>query len=116
MDIAANGGAPFSLQQILTTTFNVMYRIGLYNEKCLTWDDKPDAQKTWPNWKYFFTKVVRDHCRLCKTSGMNYQTNSVIQENMQQDMIKTLSNLASATVDNRNVVANLTAANSTLAS
>eukprot|EP00957_Ditylum_brightwellii_P065803 4991502-Ditylum_brightwellii.AAC.1 len=53
MDIAANRGAPFSLQQILTITFDAMYRTGLYNKKCLTWEDKPDTEKMWPNWKIF---------------------------------------------------------------
>eukprot|EP00957_Ditylum_brightwellii_P138496 10556837-Ditylum_brightwellii.AAC.1 len=108
MDIAANGGAPFSLQQILTITFDAMYRTGLYNEKCVTWEDKPNAEKTWPNWKIFFTKVIRDHRRLRKAAGMHYQANSVLQDNLQQDTVNALANLASATADNRNAVANLT--------
>eukprot|EP00957_Ditylum_brightwellii_P063778 4839430-Ditylum_brightwellii.AAC.1 len=68
MDIAVNGGTPFSLRQILTITFDAMYRTGLYNKKCLAWEDKPDAQKTWPNWKIFFTKVICDHRRLRKAA------------------------------------------------
>eukprot|EP00957_Ditylum_brightwellii_P137399 10475610-Ditylum_brightwellii.AAC.2 len=92
-----------------------MYRTGQYNKKCLAWEDKPDADKTWPNWKIFFTKVIRDHRRLCKVAGMHYQANSVIQENIQQDTVNALANLASATADDRNAVANLTSANLTLA-
>eukprot|EP00957_Ditylum_brightwellii_P039335 2975818-Ditylum_brightwellii.AAC.1 len=35
----------FSLQQILTITFDAMYRTGLYNKKCLAWEDKPEVEK-----------------------------------------------------------------------
>eukprot|EP00957_Ditylum_brightwellii_P081617 6208929-Ditylum_brightwellii.AAC.1 len=72
MDIRANSGAPFSLQQILTVAYDTMYCMGLYNKKCLQWEDKPPHEKTWPAWKAFFPKVVRDHCCLQKVAGMNY--------------------------------------------
>eukprot|EP00957_Ditylum_brightwellii_P101570 7740598-Ditylum_brightwellii.AAC.1 len=91
-----------------------MYRTGLYNKKCLTWEDKPDAEKTWPNWKIFFTKVIRSYRRLRKAAGMHYQANSAMQESLQQDTVDALANLASATADDRNAVANLTSANLTL--
>eukprot|EP00957_Ditylum_brightwellii_P088743 6758260-Ditylum_brightwellii.AAC.1 len=64
MDIAANGGAPYSQEQILTLAFNAMYRTGRYNKKCITWEDKDPADKTWLNWKIFFTKVICDKHRL----------------------------------------------------
>eukprot|EP00957_Ditylum_brightwellii_P031842 2414632-Ditylum_brightwellii.AAC.1 len=56
MDIAANGGAPYSQEQILMLAFDAMYRTGLYNKKCITWEDMAPVNKTWPNWKIFFTK------------------------------------------------------------
>eukprot|EP00957_Ditylum_brightwellii_P075999 5777145-Ditylum_brightwellii.AAC.1 len=71
-------------------------RTGLYSEKCLTWEDMPNAEKTWPNWKSFFTKVVHNHRKLCKAAGMNYQANGVLQDNLQQDTVDALANLASA--------------------
>eukprot|EP00957_Ditylum_brightwellii_P080425 6117137-Ditylum_brightwellii.AAC.1 len=64
MDIVANGGAPYSQEQILTLAFDAMYRTGLYNEKCIMWEDMAPADKTWPNWKIFFMKVIRDKHRL----------------------------------------------------
>eukprot|EP00957_Ditylum_brightwellii_P189892 14456369-Ditylum_brightwellii.AAC.2 len=64
--------------------------------------------------RFFFTKVICDHRRLYKAAGMHYQANSVIQENLQQDTVDALANLALATADDRNAVANLTSANSTL--
>eukprot|EP00957_Ditylum_brightwellii_P001763 135252-Ditylum_brightwellii.AAC.1 len=92
--------------------FDAMYKTGLYNEKYLTWEDKTATEKTWPNWKAFLTKVVRDHQRHCKASGMNCQANSILQE----DTIEVLANLASTTADDKNAVANLVAADFTLAS
>eukprot|EP00957_Ditylum_brightwellii_P127078 9688299-Ditylum_brightwellii.AAC.1 len=115
MDIITNSGAPFPLQQILAVAYDAMYYMGLYNEKCLQWEDKPPNEKTWLAWKAFFIKVVHDHHCLHKAVGMNYQVNSAVQVIIQQDAIYALANLASATVDDRNAVANLTASNSKLA-
>eukprot|EP00957_Ditylum_brightwellii_P161455 12293077-Ditylum_brightwellii.AAC.1 len=64
MDIAANSGTLYNQGQILTLAFDAMYRTGLYNEKCIVWEDMDPASKTWPNWKIFFTKVVQDRRRL----------------------------------------------------
>mmetsp|Transcript_3853 Transcript_3853/g.5724 ORF Transcript_3853/g.5724 Transcript_3853/m.5724 type:complete len:144 (+) Transcript_3853:368-799(+) len=55
MDIAANGGTPYSQEQIPTIAFGAMYQTGLYNEKCITWEDLPAANKAWPRWKMFLT-------------------------------------------------------------
>eukprot|EP00957_Ditylum_brightwellii_P085749 6523637-Ditylum_brightwellii.AAC.1 len=73
------------------------------------------ADKTWPNWKVFFTKVVRDRRRLQRAASTSYNANSAVAETLQQDTIDALANLAPATADDRNAVANLTNANSTLA-
>eukprot|EP00957_Ditylum_brightwellii_P173983 13246411-Ditylum_brightwellii.AAC.1 len=116
MDTAANGGTLYSQEQILTIAFDAMYQIGLYNEKCITWEDLPTADKTWPWWKTFFTIVVRDHHCLQQAAGSHFQANSAVQEALQQDTIDALANLASATPDDCNAVASLTSSNATLAS
>eukprot|EP00957_Ditylum_brightwellii_P190925 14538023-Ditylum_brightwellii.AAC.1 len=76
IDIAANDGASFSLEQVLTYAYDAMYHTNVYNKKCLAWEDLPQAQKTWPEWKIYFTKVIRDHRHLRKAGGMQYQANS----------------------------------------
>eukprot|EP00957_Ditylum_brightwellii_P090145 6866155-Ditylum_brightwellii.AAC.1 len=43
MDIVANGGAPYSQEQLLTLAFDAMYCTGLYNEKCIVWEDMAPA-------------------------------------------------------------------------
>eukprot|EP00957_Ditylum_brightwellii_P201713 15326867-Ditylum_brightwellii.AAC.1 len=116
IDIVTSGRAPFSLEQVLTYAFNAMYYTSLYNEKCLSWEDLPPVQRTWPTWKIYFTKVIRDYRRLHKAASMNYQANSTYGKTVQQDTIDALANLASAMADGRNAVANLAVANSTLAS
>eukprot|EP00957_Ditylum_brightwellii_P094207 7172664-Ditylum_brightwellii.AAC.1 len=112
MDIASNGGAPYSQEQILTLAFDAMYRTGLYNKKCITYEDMAQADKTWLNWEKKFTKVVRDKHRLQRAAGTSYNAHSAVAETVQQDTIDALANLASATADDRNAVANLTNANS----
>eukprot|EP00957_Ditylum_brightwellii_P195118 14866972-Ditylum_brightwellii.AAC.1 len=77
--------------------------------------DLPTAQKTWPEWEIFFTKVVQDHRRLQRSAGTNYRANSKVNDVLQQDTIDALANLVLATADDRNAVANLTLSNATLA-
>eukprot|EP00957_Ditylum_brightwellii_P137091 10453215-Ditylum_brightwellii.AAC.1 len=74
------------------------------------------VSKTWLNWKIFFTKVVQDRRRLQQAAGTSYNANSAVAETLPQDTIDTLANLVSATEDDQNAVANLTNANSMLAS
>eukprot|EP00957_Ditylum_brightwellii_P169299 12885207-Ditylum_brightwellii.AAC.1 len=102
MDIAANGGAPYSQEQILMLAFDAMYRTGLCNEKSITWKDMAPADKTWPNWKIFFMKVIQDKRRLKRAAGTSYNTSSAVAETLQQDTIDALANLASATADDKN--------------
>eukprot|EP00957_Ditylum_brightwellii_P168004 12789171-Ditylum_brightwellii.AAC.1 len=78
MDIVANGGTPYSQEQILTIAFGAMYQTGLYNEKCITWEDLPAANKAWPRWKMFLTKVVRDRQHLQQAAGSHSQANSAV--------------------------------------
>eukprot|EP00957_Ditylum_brightwellii_P188501 14350347-Ditylum_brightwellii.AAC.1 len=80
IDITANGGTPYSQEQILTIAYT-----GLYNEKCIAWEDLPQARKAWLQWKIFFTKVVRDCRRLQQVAGKKYQANSAVTETLQQD-------------------------------
>eukprot|EP00957_Ditylum_brightwellii_P017619 1327340-Ditylum_brightwellii.AAC.1 len=60
MGITTNGGTPYSLEQILTIAYDAIYRTGIYNKKCIAWEDLDPANKIWPNWKIFFMKVIRD--------------------------------------------------------
>eukprot|EP00957_Ditylum_brightwellii_P098795 7526143-Ditylum_brightwellii.AAC.1 len=76
-----------------------MYRTGLYNEKCIAWEDLPPARKIRPQWKIFFMKVVRDRRRLQQATKTNYRANSAVSETLQQDTINALANLACATAD-----------------
>eukprot|EP00957_Ditylum_brightwellii_P148865 11333063-Ditylum_brightwellii.AAC.1 len=66
MGIAANGGTPYSQEQILTIAFDAMYRTGLYNEKCITWEDLTNAQKHGQGGKFSsqkWCKIAADYNR-----------------------------------------------------
>eukprot|EP00957_Ditylum_brightwellii_P143138 10906170-Ditylum_brightwellii.AAC.2 len=60
LDIAQSGNTPYTLNQLLTLAYDAMFRTGLYTRECIKWDEKPAADKMWPNWKLHFTKAVRD--------------------------------------------------------
>eukprot|EP00957_Ditylum_brightwellii_P104997 8002755-Ditylum_brightwellii.AAC.1 len=78
-----------------------MYRTGLYNEKCIAWEDMAQADKIWPNWKIFVTKVIRNKHRLQRVAGTSYNANSAVAETLQQDTIDALANLAFAAADDQ---------------
>eukprot|EP00957_Ditylum_brightwellii_P120474 9191888-Ditylum_brightwellii.AAC.1 len=61
-------------------------------------------------------KVIRDKRRSQRAAGTSYNAHSAVAETLQQDTIDALANLASATADDQNAVANLMNANTTLAS
>mmetsp|Transcript_19484 Transcript_19484/g.28690 ORF Transcript_19484/g.28690 Transcript_19484/m.28690 type:complete len:408 (+) Transcript_19484:103-1326(+) len=115
LDIAQNGNTPYTLNQLLTLAYDAMFRTGLYTRECIEWDEKPAADKTWPNWKLHFTKAVRDQRQIKRAQQTGYQANVVLNNNITADTIEALANLVTATADDRNVVANLTTANATLA-
>eukprot|EP00957_Ditylum_brightwellii_P140338 10692516-Ditylum_brightwellii.AAC.1 len=60
------------------------------------------ADKTWPNLKICFSKVIHDRRRLQQAAGTTYNANSAVAEMLQQDTIDALANLASATADDQN--------------
>ena len=53
------GGTPFSSNQILGLSYLLMYQINSLGLACDDWDDKPQAEKIWTNFKIYFTTAHR---------------------------------------------------------
>eukprot|EP00957_Ditylum_brightwellii_P000566 44011-Ditylum_brightwellii.AAC.1 len=75
--------------------------------------DTPYSQEQIPT--NAFNAMYQTGLQLQQAAGTNFTSNSAIQDNLQQDTIDALANLASATLDDHNAVTNLTSSNATLA-
>ena len=55
MEFAEAGNIPFTAEQISNMTYVLIYQTGAYKDDCKEWSRKTTAQKTWTNFKTFFT-------------------------------------------------------------
>ena len=94
-----------------------------YNKRCKEWKRNPTPDKTWDNWKFFFShefKEVRNSLLNARSSRFvsnvetAHQATAKIFAEMVQDQTKALSNLATATQADRQSFAALTETNVTL--
>lgn len=63
MQVADDGNAPFSNEQVLNQAYLEIFSTQLYNDPCKVWRRKIEADpkvKTWDNFKTFFTIEYRD--------------------------------------------------------
>jgi hypothetical protein len=88
---------------------------------CRIWNEKPNAEKTWAQFKAHFSAAHRQHKQMqggsAATSGY-HSANAAVggnQDQMAEVTIGALANLATATAADRVVVATLTEANARLA-
>jgi hypothetical protein len=116
---------PFSIQQIVTTGYLLIFATGLYTEECKLWNRRPLAEQTWVNFKLDFSRA---HKELREMQSMTAQMGNATmghanmarfsenEDNTQTETAQALADLATATVADRTAVANLTQANATLTS
>jgi hypothetical protein len=120
---------PFSVQQIVTTGYLLIFATGLYTEECKLWNRRPQAEQTWVNFKLDFSRAHKELREMqamtaqmgAATMGManmvhGANRNTEDEDQAQLDTAQALSDLATATVADRTAVANLTQANATLTS
>ena len=107
---------PYSPAQIFSTAYSSIDKCGLYQDDFHEWLCKAQSDKTWGNFKAHFAwafKVAQRSSRTSKTKGYaahvhSAQANTEIFTEMQQDHTLALANLATATQDDRTLVALLT--------
>jgi hypothetical protein len=113
VDFAAAGNTPYSPAQVVTTAYQLIYATGMFLDDCKVWKRQTTTYKTWGHFKRDF---AISHCEFCETkvtsAGAGYQSASNVV--YQHDTANDSANLATATVHDRQTVANLSATNSTL--
>ena len=113
VEYASAGNAPFTPVQVVNTAFNVIFRTGLFNDDCKVWKRKPDADRTWVQFKIDFSiahQELVESTQTAQTAG--YQGNNAdsghLNAEREQDTIEAISNLANATLADRESIAALT--------
>ena len=59
VDFADAGGQPYTAQQIINNAYTIVFQTGMFFDDCKTWRAKPDADKTWQNFKTHFGEAQR---------------------------------------------------------
>ena len=141
VEFAEDGKQPYTSQQILNNAYNLVYRSGLYFDDCKDWNAKPEADKTWANFKSHFLQAQRqqrlqqtatqqgfyghllnDHCTVIKdcldehTASQHTALSTLTSEHQQlntvtNDLVKSLATLTQQMTELKSMVLNNTRAN-----
>jgi hypothetical protein len=113
VEFAAAGQTPYSLEQVLSIAYQLIFRTGIFSDDCKIWKCQPTAYKTWPQFKLDFAVAYQEYSETLEitpaASGFHAE-----EATNQQETIKAIANLATATAKDRKAVANLTGTNATL--
>jgi hypothetical protein len=120
VDFAEAGGVAIGAAQKLSSAYSKIFKSGKFNSACRRWDEKLEGDKTWNNFKIHFAAAYRQHRQMQgETIGAQAFANSAVTQASEDDLAEqalgAFANLATATAVDRNVVAQLTEANSRLA-
>eukprot|EP00957_Ditylum_brightwellii_P021154 1594438-Ditylum_brightwellii.AAC.1 len=91
--IAGNANQPYTAAQVLSISYNLVFKTDVYKDACKEWRNKSAADKTWPNFKHHFAAAYADNLEEKTATGMGYSANAVLQ---QQDLMEALEHLANA--------------------
>jgi hypothetical protein len=114
IDFADAAGTPYSVNQLVTTAYNLVFKTGLFADTCRDWRRRPTADKTWINFQTDFSEAAQDLRESTSTSQASgyHGANAAIEENtrFQEETAAALANLATATASDRSTLASVTAA------
>jgi hypothetical protein len=119
-DYSEAGGVPIGPSQQINAGYAKIFATGNFMSACGRWNEKPAADKTWTHFKSHFAAAHRQHKQMQGETAANsgyHSANAAMTHNedqMAEDTIGALANLATATAADIGVVAALTQANSRL--
>jgi hypothetical protein len=116
----AQWGVLIGHPQQINVGYAKIFATGHFMIACRRWNEKPAAEKTWTHFKSHFAAAHRQHKQMqgesAATAGYHSANAAVTQneDQMAEDTIGAVANLATATASDRGVVAALTQVNSCL--
>jgi hypothetical protein len=120
-DYSEAGGILIGHPQQINVGYAKIFATGHFMSACRRWNEKPQADKTWAQFKAHFSAAHRQHKQMqggsAATSGYHSAKADVGQteDQMAEANIGALANLTTATAADRGVVATLSEANAHLA-
>ena len=118
-EFATAANTPYPVATIINTAYLLLFKTGLYKDACKEWNRRAPITKTWDNFKTDFSTANQELRELqALTQAANFETpNHHMNNVMDQYHAETLDSLRvmhEATMTDRDTVANLARANSTL--
>ena len=82
--VAELGHAPMSENKKITAAYNIINNTGEFSTVCREWRQKPEAEKTWSNFKKQFSKEYKDYKdELTSQTTHHYKANAVKTSDLQ---------------------------------
>ena len=100
---AAAGNTPFTVAQVVSTSFRVIQKTGMFTDDCKIWNRRPAVEKIWAQLKLDFAMAhaeLRESQQTSKLAG--FQANNA--EVIPKETAEAIANLASATLADRNTM------------
>ena len=87
MECAATGKDQHTSRQIVNIAYMLLFNTGVYHDDWKTGRQKPIAEKTWEEFKTFFTKANQDlrvSLQTARTAG--FQSNNTMSEGQDSEI------------------------------
>ena len=75
---------PYTAAQILSIAYNLVKDTGFYDEGCKEWKRRPVNEKTWPEFKLFFSREFKEN-RESKAKAKTGGFTNFVETNNEQD-------------------------------
>ena len=105
VEFAEAGHAPYTPQQIIAIAYFLVFQTGIFEKYCDEWDEKPQQDKSWINFKSHFTRAhqrYRAQQHLKQASFNRQQANHMATSEFEQDVRESLQALMIAKESNEN--------------
>lgn len=118
---AAAGAAPCAPEQIVNAACTLEFDTGVFADDCKEWRMKEPGEKTWDDFKIFFTKAHQDLQDSQVTArALGHQANNVSEQHFnaaiahEAETLEALANLAAASAADKSVITTLTSTSAEL--
>jgi hypothetical protein len=114
IEFSAVGQTPYLPEQVVNIAYQLVFRTRIFSDDCKIWKRHAAAYKTWPQFKLDFAVAYQEHIEALDITPYAPGFNAEALVDQHDSTIEAIANLATATVEDRKAVSNLTGTNATL--
>ena len=112
INYTAAGNMPHISTQIVNTTYNLLFDMGVFPNECKEWKKQPASEQTWDNLKAAFIQAYQDLQESTATTRLTSYANNIIEK--ETEVLEGMIHLVKASTEDRNTIAKLTEQNNLL--